>query len=182
MNTAVTDQKDKDVADIKSLQTETAGSLFLKGPATKTSEDVLRKLREDPLFQIRREEQAARDSMMANPLILARLKKKQEKALKKQSKKESKKEKKAMKKAKKLAKKASKKAAKSSSSSSSDDDGPPVKVPMQAVPQARARSRSPRREGGGSKKDQLDIKSLGPDIQTLTRREEYAQRVEERKR
>merc|ERR1719316_776375 len=98
MNTPVSAQADKDMADVKSLSTNTAGSLFLKGSATRTTEDTLRKLREDPLFQIRREEQAAKESMMQNPLILARLKKKQEKA----SKKDSKKDKKA---AKKMAKK-----------------------------------------------------------------------------
>merc|ERR1712110_1251993 len=108
-----------------SLQQSTAGSLFLKGPATRTSEDTLRKLREDPLFQIRREEQAARESMMQNPLIIARLKKRQEKVSKKdikKAKKAAKKEKKAKKKAKKAIKKASKKSSSSSSSSSSSGD------------------------------------------------------------
>lgn len=97
MNMPVAAQSDKDVADVHSLKAGTAGSLFL-GSATKTTEDMLRKLREDPLFQIRREEHAARESMMANPLIAARLKKQAEKKAKKYAKKmkkEAKKEKKA---------------------------------------------------------------------------------------
>merc|ERR1719261_1589870 len=98
---------------MKALQESTAGSLFLKS-ATKTTEDMMRKLREDPLFQIRREEQAAKASLLANPLVQAKLQKKQEKASKKQDKK--------MKKAMKKEKKAAKKGKKSSSSSSSDSD------------------------------------------------------------
>merc|ERR1719502_2563693 len=104
MNTPVAPQSDKDLADVKNLNS-TAGSLFLKS-ATKTTEDTLRKIREDPLFQIRRQEQAAKESMMQNPLILARLKKKQEKM----SKKDAKKAKKAAKKEKKACAEAMKKA------------------------------------------------------------------------
>merc|ERR1712194_436386 len=78
MNTPVQSQKDADVEAIKKLEESTAGSLFLKS-ATKTTEDMLRKLREDPLFQIRRQEQAAKDSMMANPLVKARLQQKAQK-------------------------------------------------------------------------------------------------------
>merc|ERR1719238_2100180 len=86
MNSAVNADKDKDMENMKALQENTAGSLFLKS-ATKTTEDMLRKLREDPLFQIRREEQAARENMMANPLVVAKLKKKADKAAKKERKK-----------------------------------------------------------------------------------------------
>merc|ERR1711988_1240784 len=72
MNTAVQADKDKDLEDVKKLGESTAGSLFLKS-ATKTTEDMLRKLREDALFQIRRQEQAAKESMLANPLVKQRL-------------------------------------------------------------------------------------------------------------
>lgn len=138
MNTAVEASKDKDIEDVKSLGESTAGSLFLKS-ATKTTEDTLRKLREDPLFQIRRQEQAARQSMLSNPLVLAKLQKRQDKQTKKdekQMKKRQKKLKKAEKKAKKAAKKAEKggkkrKAGTSSSSSDSSDEagrGPAAKA------------------------------------------------------
>merc|ERR1712224_1081746 len=104
MNSAVTADKDKDMENMKALQENTAGSLFLKS-ATKTTEDMLRKLREDPLFQIKQQEELARQSMLSNPLIAARIKKQESK----QSKKEAKKVKKAMKKEKKKAKKEAKK-------------------------------------------------------------------------
>merc|ERR1711972_1206775 len=78
MNMPVAAQKDKDIEDVKKLGESTAGSLFLSS-ATKTTEDMMRKLREDPLFQIRRQEEAARANMMSNPLVVARLKKKAEK-------------------------------------------------------------------------------------------------------
>jgi len=188
LNAPVQSNADKDMNDVKALGANTAGSLFLKGSATRTTEDMLRKLREDPLFQIRREEQAAKESMMQNPLIVARMKKKQEKVSAKddkKAKKAAKKEKKAMKKAKKAAKKAGKH---SSSSSSSADGGAapaPARVPAM-LPPKRDRSRSPKRERSKSppKRDpnkNLDIKALGPDTNMLTRREEYAQRVAERK-
>lgn len=182
MNTPVGSEADKDIADVKALQTSTAGSLFLKGPATRTTEDMLRKLREDPLFQIRREEQAAKESMMQNPLVQARLRKKQEKASKKdkkKSKKDAKKEKKAMKKAKKAAKKAAKSSS-SSSDSSGDSPGAPAatKVPAIVTSRERARSRSPKRP----KEEALDLKALGPNMEMVSRREEYAARVEQRKK
>jgi len=185
MNTAVSSEKDKDVADIKALGQGTSGSLFLKGPATRTTEDMLRKLREDPLFQIRREEQAAKESMMSNPLILARLQKKQEKASKKDKKahkKLAKKEKKAMKKAKKAAKKAGKKSSSSSDSSATGGDTSTIaRVPaMPIASKGRDRSRSPDR--GGRSAAPLDLKSLGPPQLQVNKREEYAARVEERKR
>eukprot|EP00747_Dinoflagellata_sp_TGD_P025792 gnl/TRDRNA2_/TRDRNA2_131492_c0_seq1.p1 gnl/TRDRNA2_/TRDRNA2_131492_c0~~gnl/TRDRNA2_/TRDRNA2_131492_c0_seq1.p1 ORF type:complete len:416 (-),score=142.79 gnl/TRDRNA2_/TRDRNA2_131492_c0_seq1:110-1264(-) len=135
MNKPVKGQVDQDMADIKALTESTAGSLFLRS-ATKTTEDTLRKLREDPLFQIKQQERAARLNMMANPLVAARIKakedkraKKEQKLAKKAAKKEKKKAKKAKKKEKKAAKKAGKKGSSSSSSSSSDDSdaakGPP---------------------------------------------------------
>jgi len=122
MNDPVASAIDKDTADVKALQESTAGSLFLKS-STKTTEDMLRKLREDPLFQIRRQEEAARASMMSNPLVVARLKKKEHKHAKKAEKKAKKAIKKQKKAEKKLAKaqgKLDKKKKKKSSSSSSD--------------------------------------------------------------
>merc|ERR1712227_728151 len=93
-------QKDKDIEDVKKLGESTAGSLFLSS-ATKTTEDMMRKLREDPLFQIRRQEQAAKESMLANPLVRARLQAKAQKHAKKAEKKARKHAKKEEKKAKK---------------------------------------------------------------------------------
>jgi len=173
MNTAVGSSADKDIADVKSLQTCTAGSLFLKGSATRTTEDTLRKLREDPLFQIRREEQAARESMMQNPLVMARIKKKMEKGSKKdkkKAKKAAKKEKKAMKKAKKIAKKAGKKSSSSSSSSSADSGGPTAVARAPAAREGSPDRRPP-------KKEELDLKALGPPQLQVNKREERAARV-----
>lgn len=175
MNAPIRDQADKDMADVKSLNTSTAGSLFLKGSATRTTEDTLRKLREDPLFQIRREEQAARDSMMQNPLVVARLKKKQQKVSKKDKKhmkKAAKKEKKAMKKAKKLAKKGGKKS--SSSSSSSGGSGDPSAVARAPMP-----ARDPIKEEKKGHIEKLDLAALGPKSDMVNKREERAQRVAE---
>merc|ERR1711974_334271 len=86
MNMPVAASKDQDLEDVKKLGESAAGSLFLRS-ATKTTEDMLRKLREDPLFQIRRQEQAAREDRMANPLIMAKVKKKADKQAKKEQKK-----------------------------------------------------------------------------------------------
>lgn len=195
MNAPVSSGADKDLDDVKALQTSTAGSLFLKGPATRTTEDMLRKLREDPLFQIRREEQAARESMLQNPLIQARLKQKQEKASKKNSKKDmkkakkaAKKEKKAMKKAKKAMKKHSKKGAGSSSSSSSSSGTAEAPAtartarPPAAVAQASGRDRS--RSGGRrtTREEPLDLKSLGPNMEFVKTREDRAAVIAERKK
>lgn len=185
MNTAVSASGDKEMADVKSLSAEggSMGSLFLKGSATRTTEDTLRKLREDPLFQIRREEQAARESMMSNPLIQARLRAKAEKAAKKDkksSKKEAKKEKKALKKAKK-AMKAAKKAGKKSSSSSSDSDAPAAKqVPVirGSIPSSPPRKRSRSRK----KKEEIDLAALAPSTQMVSAREERAARTAEQKK
>jgi len=181
MNTAVGGSVDKDMEDVKSLQTCTAGSLFLKGSATRTTEDTLRKLREDPLFQIRREEQAARESMMQNPLVMARIKKKMEKGSKKdkkKAKKDAKKMKKAMKKAKKIAKKAGKKSSSSSSSSSADSGGPAA---VARAPAAREGSPGKRPARAHCPNRDLDIASLGPPQLQVTRREERAARVEKGK-
>ncbi|CAK9114261.1 unnamed protein product [Durusdinium trenchii] len=160
MNMPISAQKDKDIEDVKNLQSSTAGSLFLTS-ATKTTEDMVRKLREDPLFQIRRQEQAARDSMMANPLIMAKIKKKQEKAAKKAAKKE----KKAAKKEEKALKKASKKKKKSSSSSSSEKA-------QTAVPAKRERE---------AREAEPDLSALGPSQIVVSKRLEHESRVKQQK-
>merc|ERR1712190_480171 len=168
MNKPVEAQKDQDMEDMKKLGMSTAGSLFLKS-ATKTTEDMLRKLREDPMFQIRRQEQAAKESMLANPLVKARLASKQQKSAKKAEKKAKKQSKKAEKKAKKAAKKAIKKATKkkkssSSSSSSSDSDNKPNGAPPAATQAAlgRERSRSPREADRRPRHTPVDKEALGP--------------------
>jgi len=186
MNAPVGGAVDKDMADVKSLNNgTTSGSLFLKGSATRTTEDTLRKLREDPLFQIRREEQAARQSMMENPLVQARLKKKFAKVGKKdkkKAKKELKKEKKAMKKAKKLAKKVGKKGSSSSSSSSAGSADPaPAGVKRGGIPGSPPRRRSPEPEAKREKKEEIDLKSLGPSGEMVSKREERASRIAEGK-
>lgn len=150
MNKPIAPQKDKDMDDVKQLQDSTAGSLFLRS-ATKTTEDTLRKLREDPLFQIRRQEQAARENLLANPLVMARLRQKQEK----HEKKAAKKEKKAAKKAKQTAKKAAKKlkqnktksSSSSSGSSSSEEGGKSSPAPKR--PASLSPPRRHGREGDG---------------------------------
>mmetsp|Transcript_32737 Transcript_32737/g.71459 ORF Transcript_32737/g.71459 Transcript_32737/m.71459 type:complete len:352 (-) Transcript_32737:52-1107(-) len=193
MNMPVAGQVDKDIEDVKKLGENTAGSLFLKS-ATKTTEDVLRKLREDPLFQIKRQEQAARESAMSNPLIRARILKKEEKQRKKEQKKAKKaakkaagKEKKAMKKAAKKEKKAMKKAS-SDSSDSSDESSAALGAAAAgggrqeaggrdsrgAASPARRRSRSPKRE-------EPDVRSLGPNSQMVSKREERAAQIAERR-
>mmetsp|Transcript_116075 Transcript_116075/g.248257 ORF Transcript_116075/g.248257 Transcript_116075/m.248257 type:complete len:341 (-) Transcript_116075:58-1080(-) len=182
MNMPVAGQVDKDIEDVKKLGENTAGSLFLKS-ATKTTEDVLRKLREDPLFQIKRQEQAARESAMSNPLIRARILKKEEK----QRKKEQKKAKKAAKKAAGKEKKAMKKAS-SDSSDSSDESSAALGAAAAgggrqeaggrdsrgAASPARRRSRSPKRE-------EPDVRSLGPNSQMVSKREERAAQIAERR-
>lgn len=188
MNKPVAAQKDKDMEDMKKLQESTAGSLFLKS-ATKTTEDMLRKIREDPMFQIKRQEQAARENLLANPLVQARLKQKVMKQSKKESKKAkkaAKKEKKAAKKAKKAAKKA-KKAAKGSSSSS-DSSGSSASAPDEAPATGSrpsrlaspvrppSRSRAPRDKDG-----EPDLRGLGPSSLMVDKRAEYAQSLADRK-
>jgi len=173
MNMPVENGKDKDIEDVKNLDNSTAGSLFLKS-ATKTTEDMLRKLREDPLFQIRRQEQAARSDMMANPLIMAKIKRKQEKEAKKadkKAKKAAKKEKKAMKKA---SKAAGGKVKKSSSDDSSASDAPPAPARRPPAASQGKRDRSPKRE-------EPDLRALGPSSSTLSAREERAQRIAQQK-
>jgi len=185
MNSAVTADKDKDMENMKALQENTAGSLFLKS-ATKTTEDMMRKLREDPLFQIRREEQAARSSLLANPLVQAKLQKKQDKASKKQDKKMKKamkKEEKKAKKAMKKEKKAAKKGKKSSSSSSSDSDNkaPAMAPPVSSAPSRNKRdaSRSPKRPSKAEQRA-ADM-ALGPGASMSGKRAEYEQLMAERK-
>mmetsp|Transcript_106282 Transcript_106282/g.188979 ORF Transcript_106282/g.188979 Transcript_106282/m.188979 type:complete len:334 (-) Transcript_106282:65-1066(-) len=175
MNMAVDSGKSKDIEDVKNLDTSTAGSLFLKS-ATKTTEDMLRKLREDPLFQIKRQEQAARSDMMANPLIMAKIKRKQEKEAKKMDKKA----KKAMKKEKKAMKKAAKaaggkiKKSKSSSDDSSASDAPAAPVPAAA-------SRRPPDTRGQKREASPDLAKLGPNSSQISAREERAQRIAQQK-
>lgn len=159
MNMPISAQKDKDIEDVKNLQGNTAGSLFLTS-ATKTTEDMVRKLREDPLFQIRRQEQAAKESMMTNPLIMAKIKKKQEKAAKKAAKKE--------KKAAKKEEKALKKAAKAKKKSSSDSSEEPA-----APPPAKKREREAPPEP--------DLSALGPSQVVLSKRMEHEMRVKQQK-
>eukprot|EP00929_Paragymnodinium_shiwhaense_P003099 TRINITY_DN103501_c0_g1_i1.p1 TRINITY_DN103501_c0_g1~~TRINITY_DN103501_c0_g1_i1.p1 ORF type:complete len:369 (-),score=127.67 TRINITY_DN103501_c0_g1_i1:163-1191(-) len=186
MNMAVTGDKDKDIENVKKLEENTAGSLFLKS-ATKTTEDMMRKLREDPLFQIRREEQAAKASLMANPLVQAKLQKKAEKASKKQDKKIKKimkKEKKKEKKAAKKMKKAAKKGKGSSSSSSSDSDAAPPALaqPVSSVPARSSRggrSRSPKRQRAADRK--AADAALGPAASMTNKRAEFEALVADRK-
>lgn len=159
MNMPISAQKDKDIEDVKNLQGNTAGSLFLTS-ATKTTEDMVRKLREDPLFQIRRQEQAAKESMMTNPLIMAKIKKKQEKAAKKAAKKE--------KKAAKKEEKALKKAAKAKKKSSSDSSEEPT-----APPPAKKRERE--------EPPEPDLSALGPSQVVLSKRMEHEMRVKQQK-
>merc|ERR1712136_406930 len=136
------------------------------GSVTRTSEDVLRKLREDPLFQIKKQEQVAREQMLSNPLVMAKVKqqqakraKKEAKRAKKEVKKEKKKVKKHMKKEIKNEKKRSghkKKKSSSSSSGSSDTDSSSdreVAIKREATSRATSRGNSSRcraREGSAS--------------------------------
>eukprot|EP00439_Symbiodinium_sp_Y106_P059701 s2299_g8.t1 len=163
MNMPINAQKDKDIEDVKNLQNSTAGSLFLCS-ATKTTEDMVRKLREDPLFQIRRQEHAARESMMTNPLIMAKIQKKQEK----EAKKAAKKEKKAAKKEEKALKKAAK-AAKKAKDSSSDSEPEPPRAAAREAPLKRPREEEP------------DLSALGPSSVVVSKRMEHEQRVAKQK-
>ncbi|OLQ06798.1 hypothetical protein AK812_SmicGene9886 [Symbiodinium microadriaticum] len=150
MNMPINAQKDQDIEDVKNLQNSTAGSLFL-GSATKTTEDMVRKLREDPLFQIRRQEHAARESMMTNPLIMAKIQKKREK----EAKKAVKKEKKAAKKEEKALKKAAKAA--------------PWMQLLGEAPPKRPREEEP------------DLSALGPSSVVVSKRMEHDERVAKQK-
>mmetsp|Transcript_107122 Transcript_107122/g.332868 ORF Transcript_107122/g.332868 Transcript_107122/m.332868 type:complete len:349 (+) Transcript_107122:133-1179(+) len=191
MNKPVPEQKVKDIEDVKRLQESTAGSLFLRS-ATRTTEDALRKLREDPLFQVRRQEQAARESMMANPLIRARLQKRAEK----QAKKQRKREKKAAKKERKAAKRARRRGAcRSSGSSSSTSDsgtaasrgadegaGPAGHQPL--VRAAPGRPPSPRQGPHGQAlggRPDAGSAALGPGVGMVSKRREHAAALAERK-
>lgn len=178
MNTPVAEQKDKDVQDVKNLQESTAGSLFLRS-ATKTTEDMLRKLREDPLFQIRRQEEAARANMMSNPLVVARFKKKAEKQAKKAQKKAKKKAKKAEKKQKKALHKLAKaqnklKKKKKASSSSSDSEDSSSSSSHATVPQARL-ARSPARRSDQPTRSPHKRRGVSPP-RSLPQRRESPQR------
>lgn len=65
MNEAVDIGKDEEIAKLKSTS---AGSLFLSDPS-KTSADTFRRLNEDPLFAIKREEVRQRQQIINNPII-----------------------------------------------------------------------------------------------------------------
>mmetsp|Transcript_125894 Transcript_125894/g.352495 ORF Transcript_125894/g.352495 Transcript_125894/m.352495 type:complete len:335 (+) Transcript_125894:136-1140(+) len=175
MNTPIDAPKDKDIEDVKKLNESTPGSVFLKS-STKTTEDMLRKLREDPLFQIRRQEQVARENMMANPLVLAKLNKKAQKQAKKEekkAKKEKKKAKKAAKKAKKaLGGKKKKKKGSSSSSSSSDSTASNLAAAALAPPAKRIR---------GSLAPERGEAALGPGADILDKRAERAAEIAARR-
>eukprot|EP00397_Hematodinium_sp_SG-2012_P052825 GEMP01062696.1.p1 GENE.GEMP01062696.1~~GEMP01062696.1.p1 ORF type:complete len:396 (-),score=123.83 GEMP01062696.1:53-1240(-) len=132
MNTTIKDQKSEDVENMKKLQSNVAGSLFLKC-ATSATEDMMRKLREDPLFQIKQAELRRKESIMANPLLRDRIKIKHEK----QDKKLGKKEKKLAKKEKKKEKKAKKKNKKCDTSSSSSSSPSRPRAPA-AAPASRS--------------------------------------------
>merc|ERR1719420_35374 len=122
MNEKVKIDGDDDMRKIKSLQASNAGSLFLH-ETTKTTEDAIRKIREDPLFQIRQQEAVRRENALANPLTMKRLDALKAKMAKKQGKKEKKQAKKDKKKLKKMLKKSKKKKGSSSSSSSESVTG-----------------------------------------------------------
>lgn len=140
MNTMIKGQKDEDVENMKKLESSVAGSLFLSS-ATSATQDMMSKLREDPLFQIKQAEVRRKESIMSNPLIRERIKQKQARKLEKQTKKLEKKAKKREKKEKKIKKKKKRSSSSSSSSSSSPDPG--SKQGERGV--AGARSRSPHR-------------------------------------
>mmetsp|Transcript_34557 Transcript_34557/g.78966 ORF Transcript_34557/g.78966 Transcript_34557/m.78966 type:complete len:351 (+) Transcript_34557:80-1132(+) len=192
MNKPVAGQVDKDIKDVRTLKEGTAGSLFLK-TATGTTDDMLRKMREDPLFQIRREEQAAKESMLQNPLVMARLQAKHMKAAKKeekQAKKIAKKEEKKLKKAAKKEKKAKKKekGKKSSSSSSSNSDAAagmmaqPVGLQPREEPVVKRPRIGPQKEEASSRsqparREPSDVSSLGPTASLIGKREEHEARI-----
>eukprot|EP00927_Polykrikos_kofoidii_P078214 TRINITY_DN7505_c0_g1_i1.p1 TRINITY_DN7505_c0_g1~~TRINITY_DN7505_c0_g1_i1.p1 ORF type:complete len:350 (+),score=102.00 TRINITY_DN7505_c0_g1_i1:77-1126(+) len=191
MNMPVAGSVDKDLEDVKKLSENTVGSLFLRN-ATKTTEDMLRKLREDPLFQIRRQEQAARASILSNPLVMARMMKKEEKTDKKSRKKvkkAAKKEKKALKKAAKKMKKAAKRAKKSSSSSSSSSSNGSEHqedaMRVAAAPASSRRRSSPsqerRRTSSRERDEGTDLGHLGPSGRMVRKREELAKLVADRR-
>lgn len=191
MNKPVVAQSSQDIEDVKALQDSTAGSLFLKS-ATKTTEDMLRKMREDPLFQIRKQEEAARTNMLANPLVVARLKHKadkQAKKVQKKAKKAEKKQKKAMKKLEKAQNKQKKKKKGSSSSSDSDDSSSSGKanraLKAAALPVVRrplSPSRSPLRGRAPPARSRSPQQRRGPAAGAPPRRRESPARSPERVR
>lgn len=193
MSMAIDAPGSKDVKDVKNLtdtSTTVAGSLFLK-QSNKTSEDTLRKLREDPLFQIKKQEMLAKQAQMANPLIAARIRHKEDKeaakAMKKQikeAKKLAKKEKKLMKKLKKKAKK--KKKGSSSSSSSDSSDANALKKEEEKKPSITEERPSFRGSADGGappqRKEKLkdlvkDVTHLGPSGDFKSRRQEQEERL-----
>jgi len=141
MNSAIKGQKDDDINDIKKLQTSAPGSLFLSS-ATTISQDMMAKIRLDPLFQIKQAEVRRKESILSNPLLRDKIRKKH---LANIAKREKKKEKKKKKK-----KKKKRSSSSSSSSSSAAEDAPTVRVSDKRradpaasnLPLARHRSRS----------------------------------------
>lgn len=69
MNEAVDIGKDEEIAKLKS---KSAGSLFLSDPS-QTSADTFRRLNEDPLFAIKREEVRQRQQIINNPIIRSKV-------------------------------------------------------------------------------------------------------------
>ncbi|KAF4659057.1 hypothetical protein FOL47_007734 [Perkinsus chesapeaki] len=79
--------------DVKKMQAgEVSGSIFLND-VTHPNSDTMRRLNEDPLFQIKKKEMEAMEQQMNNPLVQMRLRQMEElKAMKKKMKKEHAKE------------------------------------------------------------------------------------------
>lgn len=125
MNTMVDIDKQNEIAKYAQLKSE-AGALFLDSAST-ASHDTLRKLREDPMFAIRQEEQRQQAALEANPLYLARQRAKEAHKMQKAQAKKEKKERKEAKKVMKEMKKAG-----------------TWKSPEPERPARRSRSRSPK--------------------------------------
>merc|ERR1712136_734050 len=153
--------------------------------------DVLRKLREDPLFQIKKQEQVAREQMLSNPLVMAKVKQQQAKRAKKEIKNEKKRS------GHKKKKSSSSSSGSSGTDSSSDRE---VAIKREATSRATSRGNSSRcraREGSASprqgKKTRVEschpglgsrapsLRHLGPDSNTVDQREERAKRVAEQR-
>jgi len=133
MNSAVPDQCDADIENMKKLsEGGVAGAIFLN-TATSATRDMMSKLREDPMFQIRQQELLQRESILNNPLMKAKLERRN-------ARKEDKKAKKEAKKAKKKEKKKKKK--KKGDSSSSSDEAPAAPTANRSQQRERHRSRS----------------------------------------
>ena len=71
MNEPVDIGKDEEIAKLKS--TTSTGSLFISNPS-QASSDTFRRLNEDPLFTIKREEARQRQQLINNPIIRKKVK------------------------------------------------------------------------------------------------------------